>query len=167
MHAHLVRATGLQLGLDPRGVAQPFHHAPVGDGLAPGPHLDRELLAVARVAPVQRLDATVGGRRLAHRQRLVNAIDVVRLERRPQRDHRRVVLGDHQQARGVLVDAVNDARAELAADAAQIADARQERVHQRPLRVTRSGMHHQPRRLVDDDQLRILVHHHQRDLLGD
>ena len=141
-------------------------HAPVGDRALAGPHAAGELLARVRIAPVERVDAPARPGRLARHQRLVDPLDGVRLERRRRARHRRVVLGDHQQARGVLVDAVDDPRAQLAADAAQVAHVREQRVHQRPRLVPRRRVHHQPGRLVDDDQPAILVDDRQRHRLG-
>ncbi len=87
----------------------------------PGAHAAGELLPLPRIAPVERVDPPARARRRARHQRLVDPLDRVRLERRAERVHRRVVLGHHQQARGVLVDPVDDPRAQLAADPAQVA----------------------------------------------
>ena len=57
---------------------------------------------------------------------------------------------------------MDDPGPQLAADAAQVAHVRQQRVHQRPRLVPRRRVHDQPGRLVDDDQPAILVDDRQR-----
>ncbi len=80
---------------------------------------------------------------------------------------RAVRLGDDQQARRVLVDAVHDAGALFAPDARQrIAAMRQQRVDQRAGRAARRGMDDHPGGLVDHDQVIILMRDDQRNGLG-
>ncbi len=84
-----------------------------------------------------------------------------------QRLVRAVRLGDDHDAAGVLVEAVDDARPLDAADARQaVAAMVDQRVDQRAGPVAGAGMHHQPGRLVDDDQLGILVEDVERDVLA-
>ena len=74
-----------------------------------------------------------------------------------QRDMRRVVFRHHETAAGFLVQPVDDARPRHAADAAQPARAMmQQRVDQRVFLVARRRMHHQPRRFVQHQQVRVL-----------
>jgi hypothetical protein len=166
VHAHLVGPSRLEDGLDARRPRKRFDHPPVGDGLAPGLHLDGELLAIARIPTVQRLDAPARIRGTPDHEGVVDAADVVGLERRAERHHRAIVLGHHQQPRGVLVDPVNDPGAELTPDATQIVHVGQERIDQRARLVTRRGMHHQPGGLVDHDEVCVLVHDGERNRLG-
>ena len=61
---------------------------------------------------------------------------------------------DHQQATGVLVEPVHDARPRHAGERRiQV----QQRIHQRAVGVARAGMNHQPGGLVHHQQMRILV----------
>ena len=70
---------------------------------------------------------------------------------------RAVVLGDHHQARRAAIEAMHDARPQLAADAAEVVHLVQQRVDERALRVARGGMDDHAGRFVDDDQIRILI----------
>jgi hypothetical protein len=80
---------------------------------------------------------------------------------------RRVVLGDHQQAGSVLVEPVHDARPLDPADAGKaFAAMSDQRVNQGPRFMPRAGMHHQAIRLVDDDQVVVLIDDIKRDILA-
>ena len=79
---------------------------------------------------------------------------------------RRVVLGDHHQPRRAAIEPVHDAGPLFAADAAEIVDVVEQRVHQRAAGVARGRMHDHPGRLVDDDQIVILVDDRQRQRFG-
>ena len=61
---------------------------------------------------------------------------------------------------------VDDARAKHAPDPGEVATVVEERVHQGAARVPGRRVHDEPGRLVDDDQLRVLVEHDERDRLG-
>ena len=75
--------------------------------------------------------------------------------------------GDHHQAGRVLVEAVDDARTPHAADAGERRAAMMdERVDQRARPVAGAGMHHETRRLVDDDQMFVLEHDGERNILA-
>ena len=77
-----------------------------------------------------------------------------------------IILGHHQQAAGVLVDAVHDAGADLAADTGQAAPAMpQQGVDQGAVRVAGGRVHHHALGLVDHQQVGVLIHDIQRDLL--
>ena len=83
-----------------------------------------------------------------------------------QRVVRGVVLRDEDHARRVAVEPVHDARPQHAADAREIVAVREDRVHQRRRRVPRRRMHRHARRLVDREQVGVLVEHVERDRLG-
>ena len=61
---------------------------------------------------------------------------------------------------------MHDAGPQLAADAAQVGDVMQQRVDQRARRVAGAGVHDHARRLVDDDDIRVLVQDLERRRLG-
>ena len=64
------------------------------------------------------------------------------------------------------IEPMDDAGPLLAADAAEIVDMMEERVHQRAAGMAGRRMHDHARRLVDDDQIAILVDDRQRQRFG-
>ena len=79
---------------------------------------------------------------------------------------RRVVLGDHHQPRRAAIEPMHDPGPLLAADAAQIVDVVQQRVDQRAARMAGRRMDDHPGRLVDDDEVVVLVEDRQRQRFG-
>ena len=80
---------------------------------------------------------------------------------------RAVVLGDDQKAGGVLVEPVHDARPLHAADAGErVAAMRDQRVDQCAGRMPGRRMHHEAARLVDDDEIVVLVDDIERDIFA-
>ena len=87
-------------------------------------------------------------------------------ELRRQRLMRAIILGDHQEAARVLVEPVHDARPPHAADARQaVAAMGDERVDERAARMPRRRMHDEPGRLVDHDEVVVLVDDRERNRL--
>ena len=79
---------------------------------------------------------------------------------------RAVGLGDDHQAGGVLVEPVHDARPLHPADAGKSVPAMgDQRIDQRAGRVAGGGMHHEAGRLVDHDDLAVLIYDVERDVL--
>ena len=69
-----------------------------------------------------------------------------------------IVFGYGQQPRRVLVDTVDDSRAQFAVDAGKIVPQSVEQaVDQGIVGVSGGGMHYQPLGLVDDQQVVVLV----------
>jgi hypothetical protein len=88
-------------------------------------------------------------------------------ELRGERLVRAVGLGDHHQPGGVLVETVHDARPLHPADAREtVAAMGNQRIDQRAAGMPRGRMHDEPRRLVDHDQLVVLEHDLERDVLA-
>ncbi|CDC60272.1 unknown [Clostridium sp. CAG:448] len=78
----------------------------------------------------------------------------------------RIVFGNNQQPAGVLVNPVYDSRANHPTDTGQMPAAMPEQcVDQRPVRISGRGMHHHPRRLIDDNDVIILINDIQRNFL--
>ena len=98
--------------------------------------------------------------------RLIGAVDAVGADLVAQRDVRAVVLGYEQQPRGILVDAVDDARPDLPADAGEIVKMLQQRVDQRAALVAGRGMDHHARWLEHHRHVRVLIQDVQVDVLG-
>ncbi len=99
-------------------------------------------------------------------EREVGLLDGARLERALERLEGGVVLGDDEAARGLLVEAVDDARPENAADARESRDVVEERVDQRAPRVPGGRMDDEAGGLVEDEEVAILVEDGERQVLG-
>ena len=133
-------------------------HLPVGHGV-PGIALgDAHLLPVGGMPP----DGGVHGAGIlpegADHDALVSPRHGVILKLGSQHGVGVVIFGNRQQAGGGLVDAVDDARAQLAVDAGEvIALGVHQAVDQRVVLVSGGGVDHQPLGLVDDQHILVLV----------
>ena len=121
-----------------------------------------------RLTPARSGEPRLGrvGRAVGHRE--VAPLEVVGGELRARAPVGGVGLRDHQQARGVLVDAVDDARA-AAARRSPTACRRSGAAARSPAcrrGAPGRGMHDEARRLVDDDEIGVLVDDVERDRLG-
>jgi hypothetical protein len=129
VHADLVGAAGLeaqphQRRAEPQGRRS---NLPVRDRRLAARHLRREPLAIDRVAPVEGADRARRRRAAPCRHREVGALDLALvLPGRGQRGQGGLVLGHHHHARGVAIEPVDDAGAQLAADAAEVVDVGEE-----------------------------------------
>ena len=101
-------------------------------------------------------------------QGLILAVEAVVGELRGEGAVGRVVLRGDQQAGAVLVDAVDDAGPLLPADAGErVAAVPEQGVDQSAVRMAGSRVHDHAARLVDHDEVRVLVHHVEREVLRD
>ena len=117
--------------------------------------------------PRQTAQARVRGVRHPVADRQVVPRDAMRLELGRQPVMRGVGFCHHQKARGVLVDAMHDTGALFAADPGQVAaEMMQERIDQRARGRAGGGVDDHAQRLVDHDQVSVLVQDFQRDVLG-
>ena len=72
-----------------------------------------------------------------------------------------------EEARRFLVEAVDDARPLHTPDPGEgIAAMVEEGVDERPIRISRAGMHDEPGRLVDDEEVLVLIDHRELDRFG-
>ena len=76
-----------------------------------------------------------------------------------------VIARDHDQPGRALVEPVDHARARRSTDRGPLSTSAEQGVHQRPRVMPRRGVNHHPRRLVDDDEVGVLVDDFERDLL--
>ena len=102
---------------------------------------------------------------MADHDGLVCALDGMLGDLFGKRKMRAVVLGHQQYAGGIPVDPVHDARAQHPADAAEPVQMFQQRVDQRPVRVSRRRMHYHAARLEHHGHVLILIQNVQRDVL--
>ena len=78
-----------------------------------------------------------------------------------------VVLCHEQQTAGVLVQPVDDAGAQFAADAAQVVKVVQERVDERAVLIAGGGVNDHAAGLQDDGEIVILIENRERNFLRD
>ena len=168
VHADLMRAPGLRAHLEQaaRAAREAARDAPARARLAPAAAHHRHALAVARMARDRASTRPAVARRDPAHERLVDALDAVRVELLGERAVRVVVLRHHDHARRAAVEPVHDPRPQHAADRREVAAVVQQRVHERSARVARRGMHDHVGRLVDHHDRRVLVEDAQRDRLG-
>ena len=101
-------------------------------------------------------------------ERPVAALDAVIGELPGQPVMRGVRLRDDEEARGVLVDPVDDPGALFAADAGEFApEMVEQRIDQRSGRRSRGRVHDNARRFIDDDKVVVLVEDLEGDVLRD
>ena len=155
--ADLVGAARDQVELEERPAREPLAD-PVAGRRRPAVRRPRpSAVRSLRVAPDGRLDPADRRGDAALHQRQVGLADAARLELGHQRRLGGVVAGDDQQARGVAVEAVDDARPRDARDAAVVVAARQQGVDERAPPVPGRRVDDQAGRLVDDQQVVVLV----------
>ena len=161
VHADLVGAPGFQPAFEQRVRAEALAQAEMGDRIAAivaHGHAD----AVARMAVDRRIGGAAGHQRADH-HRQVLAMHFARGQLFDQRGVRRQRARDDHDAGGVLVEAVDDAGARQRVERRI---AMQQRIDQRAGRIAGAGMHDQARRLVDDEDVLVLVQHVEGDVLG-
>ena len=132
-----------------------------GDRRAGAARAGGHLFPVRRIAADRRVDAAAG-HDLAPDERDVLLLDLAILKLPGELGVRGVVLGDDHQARRPAIEPVHDPRPLLAADAAEIVHVMEQRVDQRAGRMAGGRMHDHPGRLVDHDEVAVLVENRQR-----
>jgi len=176
--ANLVGTSRLESAFDEgRAIAcEPLAHRDPRHRAFAGPHVGRELQTIGTVSAVKRFER--GVRRLAHDDGQVRALDVVACELGLQTLPRGFVLCDDQDAARPLVEPVNDARSSVPTGLVgkrRVGDqrpsrtsskggARQKTLDERSRRMTPSRMHDEAPRLVDHDEVLVLVEHVEQDV---
>lgn len=170
---NLVSAAGGELAGEESGhrfsvlAVEGLPHFPVGDRFPPACTYGH-FFASVRVPVYRSVDGAVRAVRQSPDKSQVAAshrscASVIR-ELRAQRLVRGVILGGYHEPGGVLIEPMHDAWPADAADAGQaLPTMRDERVDQRSGRVACCGMNNQSFRLVDDDEILVLVNDIQRD----
>ena len=98
---------------------------------------------------------------------MVDAVDAVYAHLLAKGLVRRIVFGNDQKTAGVLIDTVDDARADGPANAGQLSRAMvEQRIDQRAVRVAGSRVNDHSLGLIDDKQVVVLIDDIQRDILG-
>ena len=156
VHTNLMRPTGVDRYLRQRqGAAQRLGSDDARDRFAAAPRPRRHLLSVLLIPPDWGIDAAAC-QDFAPDQCDVLFLDLTVVELARKFLVRGIVFRHNHQPRRATVQAVNDARPLLAADAAEIVDVVQQRVDERAATVTGRRMHDHSRGLVDNEQVLVL-----------
>ena len=169
MHPNLMGAAGLELTGNTGEVSKPFQYLPARISILSMGALRQHghLFAVFGVTAKKALHKACILPQIAVHHRLIDPVDTVNAHLFGKALMGGVIFCHHQQAAGILVDSVNDAGTDGAANAGQTTAAMvQQRVHQRPVRITRSRMDHHPLGLVHHQQVLVLIDDFQGDFLG-
>ena len=161
VNANLVRTPGFQTAAHMRMGTIASDHTIMRDRLAAGVAY-RHALAIHRMAIDRRIDMPARGHH-AHGHRLVLALDRALGQIGDQFRVRGEGLGHDQNAGGVLVQPVHDARARQRGQRCVVVN---QRVLKRAVRVAGAGMHYQPGRLVEHQDGLVFVDDVERDRLG-
>ena len=160
MHPNLVGPACFEDALDVGRGVEPGENPNVGDRRLAARDAPREAQAIARMPAMERRDR--GRRNVAQRDRDVGPFDRVRLKLRLESFSRERRSGDHHHAARPLVEPMDDARpivrpAEFDPVFVSEQSARQKTVDQGAARVTASGVTTKSSRLVQDDDVVVLV----------
>ncbi len=167
VHANLVRAARVEVDFDQRRTLEPLHHPIQRDCWLAFAHPAGEAHPMDGVAPVQRLETAFRCSGGPVHDREIRLLDLSAFEAGLQRRHRLIVLRDDHATRRVFVEAVNDAGTKLPSHASQIRDPVKQRVDQRSIRVTCSGMYDHARCLIQDEEICVLIQHREGQILRD
>jgi outer membrane protein assembly factor BamD len=161
VHAYLVRASRLQLHAHVCMPAKAVLYAIVRDGRA-------AILAHAHARALRGMPADGSVDRAACRQhaddhRLVTPFDGVGLQGAHERRVGSHGARDDEQSAGGLVQPVHDPRPRQRCELGRVV---QQGILQRVARIAGAGVNDEARRLVDDDEISVLVHDGKRNGLG-
>ena len=182
--ADLVGAAGLDANFDQRkgpvGGGDAFEDLDVRDGVtdafgvggAAGGHAS----AAHEVATDREVDGDVVLGEAAVNEGDVGLFELATREHLAELAVGAVVLGDDDDAAGLLVEAVDDSGAEFAAEVRELVEVMQQRVDEGSAVAlvsfpgsggSRAGVNHQSGGLVDDGEVLVLVEDGERDVLGE
>ncbi len=168
MHADLMRPAGFEHEPQQRNVAAGRSPGKVEHFImrlslaADDASRYRDFHAVGAASPEPRIDGPFRPRKLAPDERQIAAMQpavaAVAFELLRQALVRGVGLGDHEQARRILVQAMHDARPLDAANAGEaFAAMGDQSVDERSRGVAGCRVHDEPGRLIDDDEIVVFV----------
>jgi hypothetical protein len=170
MHANLVRAAGVQLDFDQRRGVNAYKNAPVGpsfagiaqDGAAAGGHSH----AALGITSNRKFDPAALFFQQAFDESDVGFFDAALAERFAELCVCSVVLGDKDDARGVLVEAMHDPGTQDAAGLREGLPTPEQCVNEGAARISSAGMNDHACRLVHRYYVLVLVKDFERDRFG-
>ena len=152
--ADLVRPAGLETNAEERARRQDLEHLEVRDRVARRGRVERVATGVGAVSSDRSLDSPALGARRPDNEGEIAPLEAATADEVLQTAVRLGRPRDDDEAGGVAVEAVDDAGAlELAARNA----VREQALHERPPSQARRRMHDDSGRLVDDEQVLVLV----------
>ena len=154
MHSYLVRTAGFQRYLDVGMSAETLDYAIVRTRRLAFPYY-RHSCPMDGMPPHGLVHGTAGGENAMH-ERLVNALDAAFLQLSDQVRMRTQRARDQHESGGVLVEAMDDAGTR---QLRQFREGMQQTVQQSAFVMARSGVDDQILRLVDDQEVLVLVTH--------
>ena len=156
MDPNLVSTSSRDGDLEKRRTLQVFGPGDPGERRTCPPRPGRDLLPMYGV-PTDGEVYPSTGLNDAPGEYLVALLDLAFLELSCELGVGAVMLGHHHDSRGSAVQSVDDPRSEHASNAAQVADVVQEGVDERAVRVSGRWVNDHPRRLVDHNQVDVVV----------
>ena len=166
VHADLVRPPGQNVDVQQRHVPPARKHRPVRNRRAAF-GVNCHFLAVFLAPRDGLVDAPAVLPQIPFNQRAVVLLHLPLLQLAAEGELALVVLCHEQQTAGVLVQPVDDAGAQFAADAAQVVKVVQERVDERAVLIAGGGVNDHAAGLQDDGEVGILIENCERDFLRD
>ena len=164
VHADLVRATRLEVhGLE-RVLGKRLAQLKVRDGRARANTIDRAARAVGRITANRRVDPPRNARWAPMDERDIFALNLTVAHHPLQRIERLLVARNDKQSRGLLVEAVDNARTILFSPARQAA--RRQHAGERRARRPGRGMRDETNRLINDDEIVVLIEDRRLEDLG-
>jgi hypothetical protein len=164
MDPDLMGSTGMQLEPKELGNIKPGHERGIRPG-SPTGGANHHPLAVLLVPGDGCLDADLAGVQVSPGQACIGATDSPRRDGGPQTAVGQISLGHDHEARGITVQAMDDAGPSLGT-ARQGSTPRHQCVDQRVIPMPRRRVNDQARRLVNDGEVLVLVDHGERDGAG-
>ncbi len=143
---------------------QQLLHLEMRDGLPRRVRVERVPQCVVAIAADRRVDHAGSRARSSDHEREVFTRHCARLDELLQPAVRLRRARDHEQARRVAIEAMDDPRTVRLLPAFDVV--REQSVHERPARMSRRRMHDDAGALVDDEQVLVLVRNAQVHVLG-
>ena len=157
MDTDLVGTSRLDSHFQQGGRTETLPDTPDAYGVSTPPAYRRHLLAIRRMPPHGRLDPPSVGPRIPVNEGQVNLFHLVTFELFRQPPMGRIGFGRHEKARGPFVQAVDNPGAKDAAYSREVPAVVEEGIDQRPACMTGRRVDDHPRRLVDDEEVVVLV----------
>ena len=175
MNAYLVRSSGLKLafyiGKSARGRFKSLNDLVVGNGisrLTPRVGDNRHFFAVNGMTTNGSVNSSAIVLHVTDNDSVIDTADIVSFELCRKRNVSIIVFGNHKQSRRILIYSMDDSGANHAANTRKrVATMIKQSVDQRSGIYTRSGVNYHSLRLVDHDNILVLIHYVKGNIFSD